>query len=82
MRYGLRTLLIVLAATQVVASFVASGFRLTPMASVGCYAIVLLIAVGSSRHSTESGNGLYRMVGILTVGLALAAFVVQLALGI
>ncbi|MCI0360166.1 MAG: hypothetical protein L0211_16935 [Planctomycetaceae bacterium] len=82
MHYSLRTLLIVLATTQIVASVVASGYRLTPMASVACYAILLLLAVGFTGLPAESSKPLYRLIGILTVCLALAAFIVQLALGI
>jgi len=80
MQFRLRTLLIVLAAFQVVALIVASGYRLTPVASFGCYAILLLLAVRSSGQPVESSKPLYRLVGVLTVGLALAAIIVQLAL--
>jgi hypothetical protein len=80
MQFRLRTLLIVLAAFQVVALIVASGYRLTPMASVGCYAILLLLTVRSLGHPAESSKLLYGLIGVLTGSLALAAMVVHLAL--
>ena len=81
MRYRLRTLLIVLAIAQIMASIVAAEWRVTPMAMVGCYAILLLLTVGSLGQSAEASKPLYRMIAILTVSLAAAAILVQLAIG-
>jgi hypothetical protein len=82
MRFHLRSLLILMAALQVGASIVAAGNRLTPMAMVGCYAILLLLVVGALGQPAESSQPLYRMIAILTVGLAAAAILVQLVIGL
>jgi len=81
MRYRLRTLLIVLAIAQIVASIVAAKWHVTPMAMVGCYAVVLLLAVGSLELPPESSRPFYRMIAILAVILAAGAILVELAIG-
>ena len=81
MRFRLRTLLIVLAIVQIAVTIAAAKFRVTPMATVGCYIILLLGMVISMKLPDESSKPLYRMIAIFAVGLAVAAVLVQLAIG-
>jgi len=81
MRFRLRTLLIALVIAQIVASIVAAEWHVTPMAMVGCYAVVLLLTVGSLELPPESSRPFYRMIALLVVILAAGAILVQLAVG-
>lgn len=74
-------MLIVLAIFQVMASIVGAGYHVTPMAAVGCYAILLLVAAGMLGRTGAPVKWLYAMISILVVSLTAIAVAVQLTIG-
>jgi hypothetical protein len=81
MRYRLRTLLILMAIVQIVVTIAVAEFRVSPMATVGCYIVLLLGMVVSMRLPDESSQPLFRMIAIFAVGLAVTAVLIQLVIG-